>query len=74
VWLQEFAWTQKSLPSCLERRNHHLASSAKLAAQSMFCFGTALRLLYWSSLVYDYDEVGVVCVFGGGGGVSFLSI
>ncbi|GAB4822203.1 hypothetical protein N2152v2_009249 [Parachlorella kessleri] len=57
VWLQEFAWTAASVPSCLARRNHHLETSAQLAAESMFCVETAIRLLYWSGLVYDYDEV-----------------
>ncbi len=55
VWLEEFAWTQASLPECLAQRNRHLASSAELCRKPMFCFQTALALLYWSDLVYGYE-------------------
>ena len=29
----------------------------KLAAQPMFCFETAVKMWYWSALVYDYQQV-----------------
>ncbi len=27
----------------------------------MFCFETAIKMAYWSALVYDHKEVGNVC-------------
>ena len=29
-----------------------------LQGEPMFCFGTAVKLFYWSHLVYDIDETG----------------
>lgn len=65
TWLQEFGWTEEGLPAALAARNRHLASSEELAAQPMLCIETAIKMLYWTSLVYDIDEVRV-CVGGGG--------
>ncbi len=28
-----------------------------LRREPMFCFETAMNMLYWSALVYDYEEV-----------------
>jgi hypothetical protein len=28
-----------------------------LSKEPMFCFETAMNMLYWSALVYDYEEV-----------------
>lgn len=57
MWLQEFAWTEAGKPAALAARNHHLANSAELAMQPMMCMETAIKLLYWTSLIYDIDEV-----------------
>ena len=27
----------------------------------MFCFETAIKMAYWSALVYDHKEVGHIC-------------
>jgi hypothetical protein len=35
---------------------HGPAAAEALAAEPMFCFETALKALYWSTLVYRYDE------------------
>eukprot|EP00887_Chlorella_sp_A99_P006190 scaffold3.g6190.t1 len=61
AWLEEFAWTEASLPACLEHRSHHFEDSERLEREPMFCVETAIKLLvragrYWTSLAYDYDE------------------
>ena len=33
------------------------AGPGELAGQPMFCVETAVKCLYWSTLVYDYREV-----------------
>ena len=56
TWLQEFAWTEASLPKAIEQRNLHLPQSEKLTALPMLCVETACKLLYWSLLAYDIEE------------------
>jgi len=55
-WLQEFAWTHAGQPMVMQRRNAKLAENKKLSAQPMFCFETAIKLLYYSNLVYGIDD------------------
>jgi len=60
VWLQQFAWTETEKPSRLADRCEHMtcpASAASLDEEPMFCVETALKALYWSTLVYRYDEM-----------------
>ena len=60
VWLQQFAWTEAEKPSRLADRCEHVtcpASAASLDEEPMFCLETALKALYWSTLVYRYDEM-----------------
>ena len=67
IWLQEFAWTEREKPKKLVARNAGETSSGsteglqllreKLAQEPMFCFETAMNMLYWSALVYDYKQV-----------------
>ena len=69
VWLQEFAWTEKSKPTYVAVRNQEVHQPGQeqdqqahdvqdeLEAEPMFCFETAINMLYWSALVYDCDEV-----------------
>jgi hypothetical protein len=52
AWLQEFAWTERAMPSALAQRNAHLASSEQLAKEAMFCMETAIKLFYFSWLAY----------------------
>lgn len=59
VWLQEFAWTEKSKPERLEIRNGSMAieDRATIESEPMFCMETMMNCLYWSLLIYDYEEV-----------------
>ena len=60
VWLQQFAWTEAEKPNRLADRCEHVtcpASAASLDEEPMFCLETALKALYWSTLVYRYDEM-----------------
>ena len=59
VWLQQFAWTEGEKPGKLADRCEHMTnpdSAASLDEEPMFCMETALKALYWSTLVYRYDE------------------
>jgi hypothetical protein len=59
VWLQQWAWTEGQKPERLAERAEKIrdpVSAAFLAQEPMFCFETALKALYWSTLVYRYDE------------------
>lgn len=59
VWLQEFAWTEDDLPNKKEERSSSLPSGSdveQLNREPMWCFETAIKLMYWSFLCYDYEE------------------
>ena len=56
AWLQEFCWTSSELPVALRRRNAKLSASKKLAKEPMFCIETAIKLLYFSNLVYTVND------------------
>ena len=58
TWLQEFAWTEREKPEKLAVRNQTLHGDETLQREPMFCFETALKLFYWTALVYDHKEVG----------------
>ena len=66
VWLQYFAWTERSLSTRVEQRNElgSLQDRSALAEEPMFCFETAVKLLYWCGLVYELDEVPATTVNG----------
>ena len=62
VWLQEFAWTEAERAERLCARMSTADSlcaeaCSDLQRQPLFCFETAMNMLYWSCLVYDYEEV-----------------
>ncbi len=57
AWLEEFAWTEAEKHAKIARRNADGPRGRELAGQPMFCFETAMKCLYWSSLCYDYREV-----------------
>lgn len=62
VWLQEFAWTEEEKISKLAQRSSVAGTiSTTLQHEPMFCFGTAVKLFYWSHLVYDIKEVLPAC-------------
>ena len=59
MWLQQFAWTEAEKPGRLADRAEHgrtPGAAASLAEEPMFCMETALKALYWATLVYRYDE------------------
>jgi hypothetical protein len=56
AWLQEFAWTEAEQPIAINKRNAKLANNKKLSAQPMFCVETAIKLLYYSNLVYSIED------------------
>ncbi|KAK9865737.1 hypothetical protein WJX84_003638 [Apatococcus fuscideae] len=56
VWLQEFAWTEKDVSKKLKTRAAKLPENPALASEPIFCFELAIRLFYWSCLVYTYEE------------------
>jgi hypothetical protein len=56
-WLQIFAWTEADISQCLANRAM-LPGVHDIQQEPMFCFETAIKLLYWSGLAYEHDEVG----------------
>ena len=59
MWLQEFGWTEEEKAAKLAKRGG-IAGPVHdaLKHEPMFCFGTAVKLFYWSHLVYDINEEG----------------
>ena len=59
VWLQEFGWTEEACASKIAKRGDiNGIVQSDLKKEPMFCFGTAVKLFYWSHLVYDVSEEG----------------
>ena len=59
VWLQEFGWTEEEKTAKLANRGGIAGPVHEaLKNEPMFCFGTAVKLFYWSHLVYDINEEG----------------
>ncbi|GAB4817731.1 hypothetical protein N2152v2_004777 [Parachlorella kessleri] len=60
VWLQEFAWTEKDVPHKRQERSSSLPKGSYehfcMDCEPMFCFETAVKMMYWSYLCYDKDE------------------
>ncbi|DBA91385.1 TPA: hypothetical protein ACH3X2_003920 [Trebouxia sp. C0005] len=56
VWLQEFCWSYKSRQAKLRLRNQSAPDNHELVAAPMFCFEDAMKLLYWTVLIYDMKE------------------
>ena len=62
---QEFAWSERELPGRLQERRSGLSRPAercRMDSEPMFCFETSLKMLYWSMLVYRYEQV-KICLF-----------
>lgn len=57
VWLQRFAWTEQKLASRKEKRDALPKDPTLLRDEPMFCFETAVKLLYWAGFVYEHAEV-----------------
>jgi len=59
VWLQEFGWTEEETAAKIGKRGGACGPvHDALKNEPMFCFGTAVKLFYWSHLVYDMNEEG----------------
>lgn len=59
MWLQEFGWTEEEKASKIALRGDINGFVQRdLKDEPMFCFGTAVKLFYWSHLVYDINEAG----------------
>ena len=57
--LQQFAWTERSLPRKLDSRSTALRAAAGAEGATgapMFCMETAIKLFFWSTIAYDYAE------------------
>jgi hypothetical protein len=56
--LQEFAWTEQSKARKLTRRKDWLATCvcSETLNAPMFCFETAIKCFFWSTIMYDYTE------------------
>ncbi|KAG2437103.1 hypothetical protein HYH02_011361 [Chlamydomonas schloesseri] len=63
--LQRFAWIEADVPRQMARRHdavpHGSTQDARLLLDKspMFCFETAIKLMYWCHFAYEYDEEGV---------------
>ena len=60
VWLQEFAWREEDVSSKIKERASSLPDESfeevELNKEPLFCFETAVKMLYWANLVYSIDE------------------
>ena len=56
MWLQDFAWTVDDLPGKHASRNVKLGNKPSLRQEPIFCFELAIRLFYWTCLVYEIGE------------------
>ena len=61
AWLQEFAWTEAEKLQKWKTRagNLRLTSAAlhDLNKEPMFCFESAIKLYYYSHIIYHYHKV-----------------
>jgi hypothetical protein len=66
VWLQEFAWTEAEKLRRLKERSSNLRVTSivreAVDKEPMFCFETAIKLYYFSHIIYFYDKVNVISV------------
>ena len=57
--MQFFAWTQHTQDAMHAERQSHMPERQQklLTDHPIFCFETAIKLLYWYGFVYEHDEV-----------------
>lgn len=55
--LQIFAWAESQIETRKQQRERYSGGSKSLSPEPMFCFERALKLLYFSALAYDIEEV-----------------
>ena len=53
--LEKFSWLEVEKVPLIKARNEK--ASNFVSEQPMFCFETAIKLFYWSNVVYAYKEV-----------------
>ncbi len=54
---QVFSWADDQIESRKHHRRKYAQGDASLDHEPMFCFELALKLLYFSALAYDLEEV-----------------
>ena len=58
--LQQFAWTEADVPRRLAARARAVDTTCSIrsdiVSKPMFCFETAIKLFFWSVLIYHYTE------------------
>lgn len=61
VWFEEFAWTESDIPRKIAERSSCLPEESFegfcMDCEPLFCFETAVKLMYWSYLAYDTGEL-----------------
>ncbi len=61
AWLQQFSWTEAGKLGKLEQRRRlaqeNSAAREALEREPMFCFETAIKLYYFSHIIYYYEKV-----------------
>lgn len=61
VWFEEFAWTESDIPRKIAERSSCLPAESFegfcMDCEPIFCFETAIKLMYWSYLAYDTGEL-----------------
>jgi len=65
-WMQFFAWTEHSKDAKHAERQSHMPERQQkmLLDHPIFCFETAIKLLYWCGFVYEHDEVSTSLLLG----------
>lgn len=65
-WLQFFAWTERTKDAKVGERASHMPQQQQklLESHPIFCFETAIKLLYWCGFVYEHDEVSSCSIMG----------
>ena len=64
-WRHHFAWTERTKNGKLADRQRLVPEQQQdsMRARPMFCFETAIKLLYWCALVYELDEVSLPTIY-----------
>ncbi len=59
IWLQMFAWSEATKPQVLWQRATGASHQRSLMEREpLFCMETAIKMLYFSGMAYEHDEVG----------------
>jgi hypothetical protein len=56
VWLEEFAWAEDDKDRAIKKRASSTPQCPTLKAEPIFVFETAVKLYYWSHIIYDYTQ------------------